>query len=103
MPHARTASIVGLGVAAGVLVTGVAGSPTQPQTRTVCVSATDKNGSAVADLQAEDFQVKQGGKTLEVVSARLATTPLRVALIVADGGTGAFQLGLATFMQKLLG
>ncbi len=29
--------------------------------------------------------------------------PLRVALLVADQGTGAFQLGLARFMQTLLG
>ncbi|PYR63029.1 MAG: hypothetical protein DMF91_04620 [Acidobacteria bacterium] len=96
---------------------GMAGSPStslrslaslragaaQPRTRTVCVSATDKNGRAVGDLQADEFQAKAGGKTLEIVSVRPATSPLRIALIVADAGTGAFQLGLAHFMQNLLG
>jgi VWFA-related protein len=101
MLHPLTSFIVDLAVAAA-LVTGAAGSPIEQRTRTVYASATDKNGSAVTDLQPDEFQVKQGGKTLEVVSARPATTPLRIALIVADAGTGAFQLGLATFMQKLL-
>src|SRR5437763_393011 len=67
------------------------GTPLRTDTRTV------------ADLQASEFQVKEGGKTAEVLSAQPATMPLRIALIVADGGTGAFQLGMATFMQKLLG
>ena len=82
------------------LGTGLGDRVVQPRTRTVCVSATDKNGSAVADLQASEFQVKEGGKTAEVLSAQPATMPLRIALIVADGGTGAFQLGMATFMQR---
>jgi VWFA-related protein len=104
-------------IVAGSNSSGLAGSPStprislaslrasavQPRTRTVCVSATDKNGSAVRDLQADEFQVKAGGKTLEIVSVRPATSPLRIALIVADAGTGAFQLGLAHFMQNLLG
>src|SRR5216110_936325 len=58
MPHRTTASIVGL-VVAPLLVTHVIGV-VQPRTRMVCVSATDKNGSAVADLQASEFQVKEG-------------------------------------------
>jgi VWFA-related protein len=107
MPRAWLLPPAGFAVV-GALVTGSsstdpAGSAAQARTRTVYASATDKSGSAVADLQASDFQVKAGGKASEVVSARPATMPLRIALIVADGGTGAFQLGLATFMQKLLG
>src|SRR5437879_4431025 len=101
MPHRTTASIVGL-VVAPMLVTNVIAA-VQARTRMVCVSAIDKNGGAVADLQASEFQVKEGGKTAEVLSARPATTPLRINLIVADGGTGAFQLAIATFLQKLLG
>ena len=75
----------------------------QPRTRTVYVSATDKQGSAVTDLQASDVEIKEGGKVREIVSAAPATIPLRIALLVADQGTGAFQLGLGRFMQKLLG
>jgi len=75
----------------------------QPRTRTVHVSATDKQGSAVTDLQAADVEIKEGGKVREIVSAAPATIPLRIALLVADQGTGAFQLGIGRFMQKLLG
>jgi VWFA-related protein len=75
----------------------------QPRTRTVYVSATDKQGSAVTDLQATDVEIKEGGKVREIVSAAPATIPLRIALLVADQGTGAFQLGIGRFMQKLLG
>jgi VWFA-related protein len=75
----------------------------QPRTRTVYVSATDKQGIAVTDLQASDVEIKEGGKVREIVSAAPATIPLRIALLVADQGTGAFQLGLGRFMQRLLG
>jgi len=67
------------------------------------VTATDKNGVPVTDLQAADFEVKIAGKSADVASAQPASVPLRVALLVADQGTGAFQLGLARFMQTLLG
>jgi VWFA-related protein len=75
----------------------------QPRTRTVYVSATDKQGSVVTDLQATEVEIKEGGKVREIVSAAPATVPLRIVLLVADQGTGAFQLGLGRFMQKLLG
>jgi VWFA-related protein len=75
----------------------------QPDTRTLFVSATDQKGAPVAGLQAGDFEVKLGGKRIEVVSAQPAQAPLRIALIVSDAGTGAFQQSIATFMQKLLG
>jgi len=81
---------------------GVTPAP-QPRTRTVYVSAVDKQGSPVTDMSAAEFEVKEGGKIREVVSAAPAKIPLRIALLVADQGTGAFQLGLARFMQKLLG
>jgi VWFA-related protein len=99
-------------VVVGALTTG--GSPLREEsasarqgpparTRTLYVTAIDKNGAGVRDLQPIDFEVKVGGKTQEVVSARPAEVPLRIALIVADQGTGAFQLGIARFMQTLLG
>jgi len=90
------------------LVTRVAstsppGGTVQAAKQAVYVSASDKSGSPVTDLQAADFEVKQGGKAQEIVSVSQATAPLRVALLVADQGTGAFQLGLLKFMQKLVG
>ena len=75
----------------------------QARTRTVYVSVTDKQGQPVTDLQAAEFEVKVAGKLRDVVSVEPAKIPLRIALLVADQGTGAFQLGLAKFMQRLLG
>src|SRR5262245_63593560 len=79
------------------------GQSPRPQTRTIYVSATDKNGAAITDMQAPDFEIKDGGKTSTVVSVAQPEIPLRIALLDADQGTGAFQLGIARFMQKLLG
>jgi len=109
MPHALTSSL-----AAAVVVAVLAGpssvsvvdartQATRPQTRTIYASATDKNGAAITDLQAADFEIKDGGKACTVVSVAPAEIPLRIALLDADQGTGAFQLGIARFMQKLLG
>ena len=110
MLHARTPSIAAVVVASALAghanPSGVAGSWTgavQPRTRTVYVSATDKQGQAVTDLQAAEFELKVAGKTPDVASVEPAKLPLRIALLVADQGTGAFQLGIARFMQKLLG
>jgi VWFA-related protein len=90
-----------------VAVCAVAGASNpaavQPRTRSVYVSVVDKKGSPVTDMTAAEFEVKEGGKARDVVSASPAKIPLRIALLVADQGTGAFQLGLARFMQKLLG
>jgi len=110
MPHALPASF-----ASALATTVVAGSlnlassaphdrqPSAGQTRTIYVSATDKNGASIADMQAADFEIKDGGKVCAIVSVKPAEIPLRIALLVADQGTGAFQLGTARFMQKLLG
>jgi VWFA-related protein len=109
--HPLTSSVVGIVV--GVLSLGASAprervspplqQPAPARTRTVYVTATDKNGTAVTDMQPADFEIKVAGKVQEVVSARPASVPLRIALLVADQGTGAFQLGLARFMQTLLG
>ena len=111
MPHlslARplTSSIVGFAVVGAVVggsrSLGMVAGAIQSNT-TVHVSVTDKTGSGVVDLQAAEFEVKVGGKKQEVVTARQAVVPLRIAIIVSDAGTGGFQQGLANFMQKLLG
>jgi hypothetical protein len=71
--------------------------------RIVYVSAVDRDGHAIADLQAADLELRADGKKSTIVNLGPAQAPLRIALIVSDGGTGGFQLGLATFMQRLLG
>jgi VWFA-related protein len=107
MPHAWTSSIAGF-VAIAALVPSWIATPTggislQPQTRVVYVSVTDKNGAAITDMQPSEFEVKDGGKACDIVSAQEPKIPLRIAVLDADQGTGAFQLGIARFMQKLLG
>ena len=110
MPHplsALLAGAVGTAAVAGSLT--VARSmpadeqPIAGHTRTIYVSATDKSGAAVADMQPADFEIKDGGKLCAIVRVAPAEIPLRIAVLVADQGTGAFQLGTAKFMQKLLG
>ena len=71
--------------------------------RTVHVTAIDKKGNPVTDLQAAEFEVKVGGKKVEVVSAGPAQAPMRIAILVADAGTGGFQSGIANFIRKLSG
>jgi hypothetical protein len=70
---------------------------------TVHVTAVDKKGNAITDLQATEFEVKLGGKKLEVTSAGPAQAAMRIALLVSDAGTGGFQGGIASFIQKLSG
>jgi len=109
MPHALTSSLAAVVVVAvlaghsSVSVPDARTQATRPQTRTIYASATDKNGTAITDMQAADFEIKDGGKACIVVSVAPAEIPLRIALLDADQGTGAFQRGIAQFMQKLLG
>jgi VWFA-related protein len=78
-------------------------SPAQGAARTVYVSVSDAEGVPVSDLAPEDFVVKEGGKDCEVTRARIEDTPLQVAIIVDDNGTGIFRYGLARFVERLDG
>jgi VWFA-related protein len=71
--------------------------------RLVHVTVTDRNGATVEGLTAPDFVVKEGGKVREVISARGATLPMQVAIIVDDNGTGIFRSGLMRFVERLDG
>jgi hypothetical protein len=106
MPTLLTASVIGL-VTAGALIAGanagVAAQGAAESSRTVHVTATNNKGDAVTDLRAAEFEVKVGGKKLEVVTAEPARVPMRIALVVSDAGTGGFQGGLTHFIQRLMG
>jgi hypothetical protein len=78
-----------------------AGSPTQ--TRRVYVTAQDRNGGVITDLTAADIEVKEGGKTREVLALQPAAGPLQIAIIVDDNGTGLFRVAVARFIEALLG
>jgi VWFA-related protein len=80
---------------------GTAGTAQAAPGRTVYVSVTERDGAPVTDLTAADFELKIGGRTREIVAAELTKAPIRLAMIVADGGTGAFQYTAATLVQNL--
>jgi hypothetical protein len=75
----------------------------QPVTRRVYVAALDRIGVPVADLTAAEIEIKEGGKTREVVALRPATRPLQIAVLVDDNGTGLFRVAIARFIESLLG
>ncbi len=93
--------------AAGLLVPGTGTTTLAARlaetTRTVYFSATDSKGAAITDLTAADVTVKEGGKDRQVTAVQAATAPLQIALLVDDGGTGAFQAAVAQFLQAMLG
>ena len=92
--------IVGLACFAGSTnpVTGAADT-----TRRVYISAVDSSGAQVTDLTAADIAVKEDGKDRPVASLEPAVAPMQVAILVDDSGLGAFQSGVAQFLQMNLG
>ena len=94
-------------VTSAIGVACLAASPSaharQANSKTIYVSALDKQGMPITDLDPAEFEAKAGGKTMEIVRAQPAQMPFRIAVIVSDAGVGGFQQGLANFMQKLLG
>jgi hypothetical protein len=101
MSHSKIWSILVVTIA--VAPAGLPPVIAQTSTRTIYVSATDKKGVPITDLDAADLEVKIGGKQVEVISAKPAVAPLRIAVVDSDAGTGAFQLSIARFMQRLAG
>ena len=74
-----------------------------PLVRTVHVSVVDRNQAPVTGLAATEFVLKEGGDTREIIKVEPATTPMHVAIIVDDSGTGIFRVPVANFVNQLLG
>ena len=72
-------------------------------TRKVYISAADAKGAPITDLTAADITVKEGGKDRPIASLQPAAAPMQVAILVEDGGVGAFQSAVAQFLQKTIG
>ncbi len=89
-PWKRVSTIAAMAVVAAFQLSFPAAALAQA---TVHVTVVDKKGNPVTDLQAAEFEVKIGGKRLEVMSAGPAQAPMRIALLVSDAGTGGFQAG----------
>lgn len=94
----RTLAVVLLALACMPALAGA-----QPLTRRVYVTALERNGAPVADLTAAEVEVKEGGKTREIVALRPASGPLQIAILVDDNGTGLFRVAVARFIESLLG
>jgi hypothetical protein len=93
------AALVAVMVSATIAVSAAAQSA--GAARKFYFSVLDRDGNPVTDLTAAEIEVKEGGKTQEV-TLQPASAPLRIALIVADGGTGAYQAAATTLINRLL-
>ena len=110
MPHKGSSAPLRLCVA---IVTGVMmlslrpsaqrASQAVPLVKTVYVSAVGRNEVPVTDLTAREFVLKEGGDTREILKIEPASTPMRIAIIVDDSGTGIFRVPVANFVNQLLG
>ena len=78
------------------------GASPRQDSRSVHVAVVNNDGAPVTDLAAADFEVKEGGKATTITNAALTTMPLRVALIVADEGTGNFQQAMVQLIKPLV-
>jgi VWFA-related protein len=101
-------SLSGFCLAAAILVLPVEisaqrGTPAVPHVRTVHVSTVDRKEAPVTDLTVADFVLREGGDVREILKVEPATTPLHVAIIVDDSGTGIFRVPVANFVNQLLG
>lgn len=101
----NAAALAALCGAVAVLSMGTVGEVTlraQAVPRTVYVSVTEKDGAPVLDMKAADFEIKEGGKAQEITNVQMRTAPLRIALLVADRGTGQFQASSLRFVEAVL-
>jgi VWFA-related protein len=101
-------SLSGFCLAAAILMLPVEtsaqrGSPAVPHVRTVHVSAVDRKETPVTDLAATEFVLREGGDVREIIRVEPASTPLHIAIIVDDSGTGIFRVPIANFVNQLLG
>jgi VWFA-related protein len=86
------------------LLCGVAISAAgQEPMRRIYVTALDSNGSVVEGLTAEDFSIKEGGKPRAIARVEPAQAKMQIAILVDDNGTGLFRVGIARFIEALLG
>jgi hypothetical protein len=92
-----------ISVCVGLTLTTVTGGAPVAQLRTLYVSVTDAAGLPLKDLSAADFEVKEGGEPRAITEVKLTTKPIRMAILIADGGSGAFLQALAALLQKLQG
>ena len=72
-------------VAAAIACIALAGGAAAQEQRVAYVQVVDQQGQPVTDLAPEEFQVAEDRVPGRVVSARIGTDPMRVALLVDNG------------------
>ena len=101
-------------LAAAVVLLGVAGFATtahlaaQAQQRALYVTALDKSGNPVADLQPSDVIVKEDDTTREILRIAPASEPMQVAVMVDNSQAAEryirdYREALPAFISALLG
>jgi len=80
-------------------------SPPPQSSRTVRVTVVTDKGAAVPDLTPADFEVKEDGKTCEVLKLEPLADPVSVALLLDDRGSDINEIrsALAAFVQRVQG
>jgi hypothetical protein len=99
----RNRLVVCLLAAAAIGGIGRATAMRAETTRTVYLSAVDSKGAPISDLKAADLTVKENGTDRAVASLQPASGPMDVAIIVDDGGSGAYAAGVLQLLQALGG
>ncbi|MEO8077051.1 MAG: hypothetical protein ABI818_12020 [Acidobacteriota bacterium] len=95
----RGAPVQGLSAAGGQ-------SPSSaPVTRTVRVTVGTEKGTLLPELTPADFEVKEDGKSREVLRVEPLTGPVSVAVLLDDKGSDINEIrsALATFIQGMQG
>jgi VWFA-related protein len=79
-------------------------SPLQ-RNRTVWVTVVNDQGAAVPELTTADFEVKEDGKTRDVLTAGPAAEPVSVSVLLDDRGSDINEIrsALAAFVQRVQG
>lgn len=94
----KTVRILALVCAAGIVASA------QGQTRRLYLTVLDAKGAPYTDLGPDDFIVKEGGKLHPVTNLGPASQQkMQIAILVDDNGTGLFRVGVARFIEALLG
>ena len=89
------------------LTAGADAALTQPADVSIFASVIDATGQPITDLTTADFAIREDETDREIVSARLATQPMNVALLI-DTSTAAevfvqeMRVGFRTFIQTVL-
>ena len=76
---------MGTAVAVAIACVALAGGASAQEQRVAYVQVLDQQGQPVTDLTAEEFQVAEDRVEGRVVSVRIGTDPMKVALLVDNG------------------